>query len=128
MSDAESERTCRKCKLTFTPSFRFDFYEDGTDDPKVGICERCMMNEAFADQKPTNDPSPIPAGYEMTVCKIGKGRETCGFLGMSGVKFQCLKGSSFESKIRERQRQNSLGAKGDNCSGPPEFKQTTASQ
>lgn len=115
--------TCRKCRLAFVPSFTFDFYQDG-EDPKVGLCENCMMKEAFTSQEPSGDPSPLPAGYDVAVCKFGKGQATCSFLIVSGDGLQCLKGSSLESAIRQRRQEDSMGAKGDNCSGPPDFQKT----
>ena len=79
-ADQPEKVTCRKCQYTFAPSFQFDFYPDGKD-LKVGLCERCMMTEAFAGKPSNGDPSPLPAGYETKVCKMGKGKATCGFLG-----------------------------------------------
>ena len=116
---ATKQFTCRKCKLSFVPSFSFDFYQDG-EDPEVGLCERCMLREAFAD-KPSGSPLPLPAGYDVAVCKFGKGQETCSFLSVSGDGLRCLKGSSFEPLIKQRRLENSMAAKGDNCSGPPDF-------
>ncbi len=128
MSQADNKQvTCRKCKLSFIPSFTFDFYRDGKD-PEVGLCENCMISEALAPKKPNSDPSPLPAGYDATVCKFGKGQETCSFLGMSGNGLRCLKGSPLESNIIQRRREDSMGAKGDNCSGPPDFQKTKRSK
>ena len=120
-ASAAEQVTCRKCKRTFTPSFAFDFYPDG-DDPKVGMCESCTMAAAFG--APSGDPSPLPDGHEEGVCKKGQGAETCSFLGFGRGGFKCLKGSSFESAIQERRREGSMAAKGDNCSGPPDFRPT----
>jgi hypothetical protein len=119
---SESEQvTCRKCHITFVPSFEFDFYPDG-EDPKVGLCERCMMEEAFSKNQPeTHGPVAIPAGYEETVCQPGKGKLTCSFLGMT-PDFECLKGTAFEPELQRRRQEGSMGAQGDNCSGPPDFK------
>lgn len=120
-TDVSQECTCRKCNHTFVPSLAFDFYPDGSD-PKVGLCERCMMKEALTNREPSDDPAKVPDGHQVNICKFGKGPETCSFLGMTGNEFQCLKGSSLESVIRQRRRENSIRAKGDNCSGPPDFK------
>jgi len=111
------KRTCRVCEKTFVPSFIFDFYPDG-EDPSVGRCERCMMTELF--KKP--DPVSVTPEHAETVCKSGKGEIACSFLGLGEGGFSCLKKSSFESAIQERRRAGSIGAKGDNCSGPPDFK------
>lgn len=113
-----NEVTCRQCKLTFVPSFEFDFYADESD-PKVGLCERCFMLETFSEN-PKRDPVYIPNGHETTICLIGKKQETCKFLSIDGKGYQCLKNSSLEKIIIERA--SSMRAKGDNCSGPPDFK------
>lgn len=110
------EVTCMDCEEKFVPSSAFDFYPDG-DDPKIGRCEKCLMAKAF--DKPSE--SPLPPNYEDTVCKPRKGEETCSFLGMTGKGFHCLKNSSWEKEIRQRRSEGSMGAKGDNCSGPPDF-------
>ncbi len=116
--------TCRKCNLSFVSSFIFDFYQDDGDDPEVGLCENCMTSEALAPMGPSGNPSPLPVGHDASVCKFGKGQETCSFLGISGDGLRCLKGSSFESAIKQRLQEGSMSAKGDNCSGPPDFKKT----
>lgn len=110
------EVTCRVCKKTYVPSFDFDFYQEG-DDPRVGRCEACVMGEAFGP--PTSEAHPLPSGYSKAICRQGKGDATCKFLGTLPDGLCCLKGSSFEHHIRERQ--GSMGAQGDNCSGPPNF-------
>lgn len=110
--------TCRKCGYTYIPNFAFDFYPDGKD-PKVGLCERCVMAEMLA-------PKPlqvIPVGHDKNVCKFGQGPTTCAFLVMPGGEgLKCAKQSEFEGMIRKRLSEGSISAKGDNCSGPPDFK------
>lgn len=111
--------TCRECRLEFVPSPAFDFYPDDWDkDVNVGLCERCLMTKVFA---PKPSPVPVPEGYEDKVCKKGQKDLMCSYLGMM-PKFMCLKGSNVEEIINERRREGSMGAKGDNCSGPPDFK------
>ena len=122
-TEVSEKCTCRKCNRTFVPSVAFDFYPDG-EDPKVGLCERCMLKEALGGREPSGDPVPVPDGYREKVCKMGKGPATCSFLGMTGSEFRCLKGSSMESIIQQRRQEDSMSAKGDNCSGPPDFKVT----
>jgi len=109
---------CMDCEEKFVPSPAFDFYPDG-DDPKIGRCEKCLMAKAF--DKPSE--SPLPPNYEDTVCKPGKGEKACSFLGMLGGKreFSCLKNSYSDKEIRRRRDEGSMSAKGDNCSGPPDF-------
>ena len=116
--------TCRKCGRNFVPSFNFDFYADG-DDPTIGLCESCMMNEMFSSSPQNADPSPLPAGYETEVCKLGAGKDTCAFLAIAPGGTRCVKGSGIEATIRTRLRDGSMGAQGDNCSGPPDFTPNT---
>lgn len=122
MSKADGEFTCWKCNLTFIPSFAFDFYQD-SEDPEVGLCENCMLAKAFG--VPNGDPQPVPKGYEDAVCKIGQDSATCSFLAWSGSGPKCLKGSSFETAINRKRQEGSGVAKGDNCSGPPDFQENT---
>ena len=112
--------TCKDCHLTFVPSFEFDFYPDGSGDPESGHCENCILKNAFSS-KPSNEPALVPEGYDTKICKRGMGAETCAYLGV-GDGFQCLKGSFFENEIKKRLDEGSMGAKSDNCSGPPNFK------
>lgn len=114
------EVTCRKCGHgPYVPSFSFDFYPD-SEDPKVGLCERCMMTQAFAPKEPATPPE----GHVRSVCKPGHGHETCSFMiaGAGGLK--CGKGSAFENAIRQRLVEGTMNAKGDNCSGHPDFTPT----
>jgi hypothetical protein len=119
------EVTCRECQTTYVPSFANDFYPDGAD-PKVGLCERCLITGVLAPKQPTD----IPDGHEVMVCKFGKGQSTCAFMilssGSGGLRKQCAKGSHYERIIRDRLEKKSMGAKGDNCSGPPDFTATKA--
>jgi len=115
--------TCRKCKRTFVPSFMFDFYPDG-EDPAVGLCESCLMAQAFANVSPRNEPFELPAGYKDDVCRVGKGKATCSFLIAGAGGLCCAKGSTFEAPLRKRREEGSMGALGDNCSGSPDFTPT----
>ncbi len=120
-SPSTEQVTCRKCHATYVPSFRRDFYADGAD-PKVGLCEACMMSKEFSPQ--SQNPHPLPEGYEKTVCKLGQGAVTCSFLICGDNGFVCAKSSSFESGIRQRLVAGTLEAKGDHCSGSPDFTPT----
>jgi len=113
--------TCMDCKLVFVPSLSFDFYQEGSN-PEVGRCENCMIVNAFGSE--SNEPFPLPAEYyKERVCKVGKGEKTCSFLGFNnGSVLSCMKGSDMESIIMAKLAENTMKAKGDNCSGPPNFK------
>lgn len=58
------------------------------------------------------------------LCRPGKQDETCAFLGMADGKWLCTKGTDMEPIIMERLEAGSMTAKGDNCSGPPNFSPT----
>lgn len=116
---AEATRTvtCRKCHDTYVPNFIKDFYPDSKDNPEIGLCEGCMMREAFAPKAPMAiDPDKVS-----TVCGLGSGKATCSFLVLSG-QFECAKGTSLERSIRLRREAGTMGAMGDNCQGPPGYK------
>lgn len=118
--------TCSRCGYTYVPPFSFDFYQTG-DDPKMGLCERCLVSGALVTRKKP-DPVTVPDGYETKVCRMGNGRATCKFLGVTpgdrGSMYACLKGSSLEDIILRRP--DTMRSKGDNCSGPPDFKSISA--
>lgn len=65
--------------------------------------------------------TPIDMQRVKEVCKIGKGSGCCAFLVMDGGVFECGKGGGAEPCIRRRLAEGSINAKGDNCSGPPDF-------
>lgn len=66
--------------------------------------------------------TPVDNTRAETLCKFGKGAETCSFLSMTVVVgFTCEKGSGIEDIIRSRRAEGTMKAKGDNCSGPPNF-------
>lgn len=118
--------TCSKCGHTFVPSFVFDFYPEPTkDNPNAGICENCMLKEALS--RSDAEMVSVPREYETTVCKRGQGAITCCFLAVGPVGpvgevgYACLKKSSLEANIRVKLRNGTMLAKGDNCSGPPDF-------
>ena len=80
-----------------------------------------MMRKHF--KKP--DPQEIPSDEHLqNVCKFTQGEATCRYLsitpGLPGRMERCSKGSNLQSSIDARG--NSMKAKGDNCSGIPDFK------
>ena len=108
--------TCRKCGHgPYTPSFTFDFYEDGKAGPGTGLCETCMLQEALK----SDEPVEVPDNHRNRVCLGKGGKTTCRFLVFDG-KYKCAKGSQMHNFIESRV--GTMGAKGDNCSGSPEFK------
>ncbi len=57
------------------------------------------------------------------VCKLRGGVLCCSFL-MMGSEFECSKGTPLEANILARREAGTMNAKGDNCSGPPDFEAT----
>jgi hypothetical protein len=114
-----NKKTCRACKLTFTPSFAFDFYQTGSD-PEVGVCERCMMQGITVSK----DPVVLPAGYAENVCKSGHAAETCIFLCVGANGERCAKGTPLEGGLLKKLLAGDSLSKGNNCSGAPDFVKT----
>ena len=93
----------------------------------MGLIDKLYNKGSVGSRQPTtlkghmNEPTSLISTQVKNLCKIGKGPKTCSFLGMgAGAVWRCLKGSELEATIIERR--SSMGAKGDNCSGPPDFK------
>jgi hypothetical protein len=58
-------------------------------------------------------------------CAIGTGSKTCSYLLLGANGFECAKENpGMKTLIDERRRSGTMSAKGDNCSGPPDFKKT----
>ena len=69
-----------------------------------------------------SDIAQIPGGHERSVCRLGDGEATCAFL-MFGGGWLCAKAvPGIAATVRGRLAAGTMVAKGDNCSGPPEFK------
>lgn len=111
------EVTCRVCHKTYVPSPLNDFYLDG-DNPKIGRCERCLISEEFKK----SDPVVVPTDKIGLLCKPGQGVTTCSFLLAGRDGFMCSKGTGFQAEIDKRRAAGTMGAKGNNCSGPPHYK------
>lgn len=54
------------------------------------------------------------------VCGLASGETTCAFLTVGGA-WECAKGTGTEWTIRDRLKAGTMNAKGNNCSGPPDF-------
>jgi hypothetical protein len=57
------------------------------------------------------------------MCGLATGEKTCAFLTV-GREWECAKGTGTEWPIRVRLEAGSMNAKGDNCSGPPDYTPT----
>ena len=64
--------------------------------------------------KITNDHADL-------VCHLGTGEQTCSFLTLGANGFECAKGTEVEQVILKRRAEGTMKAKGDCCSGPPDF-------
>lgn len=104
------KKTCRKCgRGPYTPTYEFGFHEDNVDGHGTGLCEKCFGLEIAEP----NDGIEIPKQFVGLKCKIGSGSLTCRFLSFSET-FKCTKKGKKNFPIN-------IKAKGDNCSGPPQF-------
>ncbi len=63
----------------------------------------------------------LEKNHVKSICKIGQGSTTCSFLVLSGMGFECIKGTIYQANIAERRAAGTMNAKSDNCSGPPHF-------
>jgi hypothetical protein len=64
-------------------------------------------------------PTILSKEQVKNICKDGQGSKTCAYLTIGDRQGDCSKGTAFEEAIRVRRL--SMRAKGDNCSGPPDF-------
>lgn len=115
---AEEEVECRKCHAHWVPNFMRDYYGQQGDDRRSGTCEGCMMQEHMP--KP---PVPVPTKEHLqTVCRFGQGgAQVCRYLAF-GAELSCAKKSVLQRTIDDKAE--TMTAKGDNCSGPPDFTPT----
>ncbi len=51
------------------------------------------------------------------VCRLGKGKKTCSYLGMSADGMVCLKNGETQNAIDFRREMGMMKAMGDNCEG-----------
>ena len=70
------------------------------------------------------DPTPeagktIEREHLLSVCRLGQGAACCRYIIVSGSGIECAKGSPLQAGLDARTK---MTAKGDNCSGPPDFK------
>lgn len=66
-------------------------------------------------------PKALPKEKVDTLCLPGMGELTCSFLALGPNGLMCAKGTIIENRIVFRRNEGSMRAKGDNCSGPPDF-------
>jgi hypothetical protein len=110
------EVICRKCGCgPYVPDLINDFYVDNVNGPGTGLCEKCFIAQVMAPK----DQVQVEDAHCENVCKRGQGAATCRFLTF-GKGFSCAKGSGLEPEIQSRA--DTMRSKGNNCSGPPEFK------
>lgn len=64
----------------------------------------------------------IPEGYPIDVCLMGRGPATCAYFSFGLEGALCAKGMpDVRANIEARLADGSMTARGDNCSGPPDF-------
>jgi hypothetical protein len=117
MDENEKPVTCRACNRTYVPSFMCDFYRD--EGKETGLCERCMMAEAFA-------PAKIAEDKLHSLCRFQQGAATCAFIVADGDGLKCAKGSiGLNNAILARWQARSMKADGNYCHGPKDYKLMT---
>lgn len=114
---AEGEVECRNCQARYVPNFTRDYY--GGKDGHGGLCESCMMREAFSKIPKRNPVLIVDDDRLNNSCLVHQGSKTCRYLAMGSEGMTCLKNSDMQSAID--QRASGMGSKGNNCSGPPEY-------
>jgi hypothetical protein len=51
------------------------------------------------------------------ICKIGQGNACCRYLVISGVGFECVKGTEMKAYLDSRVAMETMVARADNCEG-----------
>lgn len=64
----------------------------------------------------------LTSDHVKKVCNPGQGAKTCSFLIGGAGGLECAKGTMWQAQIAERRAAKTMDARGDNCSGPPNFK------
>ena len=108
---------CSVCGVSFRPGPFLDFIEEvGTGD---GMCTDCLRKLMKTDL------IPVSRKKSKTICLQGQGAKMCKYLvsvipkslRLEDVSFACAKGGKFQKDIES----HAMVARGDNCSGPPNF-------
>ena len=66
----------------------------------------------------------IDLAHVKNVCGLGLGTPCCSVLTNEAGTWTCQKGGDFETLLRARRERGQMTAKGDNCSGQPDFTPT----
>lgn len=104
---------CSGCKTAYVPDMFNDYYPNAGDNGG-GLCEACFIRKALAKPAAVLVPNKQ---HVHNVCRLFSEAETCRFFAVDSDGSKCLKGSDMESVLPKN-----MVSKGDNCSGPPEFK------
>lgn len=68
-----------------------------------------------------NEENKLTKEFAGIVCRMGEGEFCCSFLAMDKEGLTCLKNTKYAEEIIHRRLLGTMKAKGDNCSGPPNF-------
>lgn len=92
----------------------------------TGICGLPMPCGLHKDNptRDPDDPTVVTETQLATLCRPGKGAETCSFLMYGPDGFECAKHSGFAPLLEAKRAAKSIRALGDNCSGAPDFTPT----
>jgi len=73
---------------------------------------RGNWDEIFSDESRKLSPDVLE-----NLCKMSQGEGTCRYIIFGSRGFICAKGSEFQKIIDEREDNNKMVARGDNCEG-----------
>jgi hypothetical protein len=68
-----------------------------------------------------SDYTIITEQMAQTLCLEGQGERCCSYMILTTEGRACAKGSNLFPMLAERHLMKTMGALGDNCSGPPSF-------
>ncbi len=66
-------------------------------------------------------PRTLGKEHLHNVCRIYQGEKTCSYLGEDKRGIMCLKGTAYHIEIFRKRMLGATKAKGDNCSGHPDY-------
>lgn len=114
-----TEVKCIGCQAKFEPTPFCSFLPISEDKSKEGHCETCVTRG-----KAGKAPVLLDARHAQSVCRSngGKKKTHCKYLFSEGSGWHCAKGTPLGIIINRRA--HLMHAKGDNCSGSPDFKKS----
>ncbi len=63
----------------------------------------------------------VSKDHAKIICRLGELEKCCSYLGAGKEGLLCLKDTPFREMIIDKREAGTMGSKGDNCQGPPDF-------